>query len=53
MVAELFGVVVIKLKVFVCLQGVRIKEVSEGRPCDNCPELCPGFIPHSWRYVVL
>ncbi|XP_037978328.2 prickle planar cell polarity protein 3-A isoform X2 [Plutella xylostella] len=31
------------------LEGVRIKEVSEGRPCDNCPELCPGFIPHSWR----
>ncbi|CAG9784825.1 unnamed protein product [Diatraea saccharalis] len=30
-------------------EGVRIKEVSEGRPCDNCPELCPGFIPHAWR----
>ncbi|CAH3987581.1 unnamed protein product [Pieris brassicae] len=30
------------------LQGVRIKEVSEGRPCDNCPELCPGFISHPW-----
>ncbi|XP_052738681.1 prickle planar cell polarity protein 3-A isoform X2 [Bicyclus anynana] len=29
--------------------GVRIKEVSEGRPCDNCPELCPGFVSHSWR----
>ncbi|XP_045764707.1 testin isoform X2 [Maniola jurtina] len=29
--------------------GVRIKEVSEGRPCDNCPELCPGFISHPWR----
>ncbi|CAD0198048.1 unnamed protein product [Chrysodeixis includens] len=32
------------------IEGVRIKEVSEGRPCDNCPELCPGFIPHAWRY---
>ncbi|KAJ8733016.1 hypothetical protein PYW07_015615 [Mythimna separata] len=31
--------------------GVRIKEVSEGRPCDNCPELCPGFIPHAWRRI--
>ncbi|KPJ01626.1 hypothetical protein RR46_08663 [Papilio xuthus] len=30
-------------------EGVRIKEVSEGRPCDNCPELCPGFISHPWR----
>ncbi|OWR45636.1 hypothetical protein KGM_210097 [Danaus plexippus plexippus] len=30
-------------------QGVRIKEVSEGRPCDNCPELCHGFAPHPWR----
>ncbi|GBP88141.1 hypothetical protein EVAR_59675_1 [Eumeta japonica] len=38
--------------VYVPLQesaGVRIKEVSEGRPCDNCPELCPGFIQHAWR----
>ncbi|KAH9640909.1 hypothetical protein HF086_011225 [Spodoptera exigua] len=33
-------------------EGVRIKEVSEGRPCDNCPELCPGFIPHAWSLVV-
>ncbi|CAG4966730.1 unnamed protein product [Parnassius apollo] len=31
------------------VEGVRIKEVSEGRPCDNCPELCPGFISHPWR----
>ncbi|CAH2075584.1 unnamed protein product, partial [Iphiclides podalirius] len=30
------------------IEGVRIKEVSEGRPCDNCPELCPGFISHPW-----
>ncbi|CAH2106991.1 unnamed protein product [Euphydryas editha] len=35
------------------LLGVRIKEVSEGRPCDNCPELCPGFISHPWRSVIL
>ncbi|KAJ2946857.1 hypothetical protein O0L34_g16186 [Tuta absoluta] len=31
------------------IEGVRIKEVSEGRPCDNCPELCPGFSSHPWR----
>ncbi|CAG9560739.1 unnamed protein product [Danaus chrysippus] len=31
------------------IMGVRIKEVSEGRPCDNCPELCVGFTPHPWR----
>ncbi|CAK1552810.1 unnamed protein product [Leptosia nina] len=35
------------------LEGVRIKEVSEGRPCDNCPELCPGFISHSWSERVI
>ncbi|KAG6462596.1 hypothetical protein O3G_MSEX013358, partial [Manduca sexta] len=30
------------------IKGVRIKEVSDGRPCENCPELCPGFIGHAW-----
>ncbi|CAG4976754.1 unnamed protein product [Colias eurytheme] len=35
------------------LEGARIKEVSEGRPCDNCPELCPGFISHPWSVCTL
>lgn len=26
-------------------------QVSAGRPCSNCRELCPGFELHFWRWV--
>lgn len=32
-------------------KGVIINEIFDGAECDNCPDQCPGFTPHSWRYV--